>query len=526
MSDVFGGHVLAIPYRPVAELLADYAARDPAKPAIVDLDQGSRINYGQLHQAVTDIALHLRGLGVAKGSRVVVLSDEVLEKLLIWFALWRIGAVVAPLNIEMNAGHMVELTRTVDPALILVHKDLVATDPTRELDYPRQVFGAWSEPGGEADPADRLFREVARGGDPASLPERNDAADISCMFCTSGTSGRPKIVVYDHAAYWLSGLDSIDMLELTAADRTLEYRSFGWNSAQILSLMPMLQTGLTLHMARRFSQSRFFNWIADNAITFAAGVPAVINILLQNADQHSAHDVPSLSRMTCSSAPLSAEQWARFEATYGLKLVQLYGMSEAGWICGNRLRELRVGTVGQPALHQEFAIVDPTGATCPAGVEGEVSIGGPQIALGYLLEGGAIDPMRGTRAKTGDLAVMDEDGFVRVTGRTKDLIIRGGVNIAPVEIDGVLLALPGVLDGAAVGVPDPILGEEVAAYVVLDPARGLTSEAVIDHCKRYLAAAKVPKQVIVVAELPKNDRGKVIRDKLRADWLERMRNSA
>jgi acyl-coenzyme A synthetase/AMP-(fatty) acid ligase len=521
MSDVFGGHQLGIPYRPVADLLADYAARDADKLAIVDLDQGSRISFGTLAAIVDDIAAHFRKLGVAKGDRVVVLSEEVLEKLLLWLGLWRIGAVVAPLNIEMNVAHMAELTRIVDPKLVLVHRELDREALTSGATCKVIQFGQM-----ENDAADDFFRHIVRGADPASLPERNHAADMSCLFCTSGTSGRPKIVVYDHAAYWLSGLDSIDMLDLTEADRTLEYRSFGWNSAQILSLMPFLQTGLTLHIARRFSQSRFFDWIRNNGVTFAAGVPAVINILLQNADQHGHVDVPSLTRMTCSSAPLSAEQWKRFEETYGLRLVQLYGMSEAGWICGNRLRQMRMGTVGQPALHQEFAIVDASGETCPPDVEGEVTTGGPQIALGYLLEGRAIDPLRGTRMKTGDLAIRDADGFVRVTGRTKDLIIRGGVNIAPVEIDGVLMALEGVAEAAAVGVPDRILGEEVVAFVVLAPASGLDDEAVIDHCKTALPQAKVPKQVFVVEKLPRNDRGKVMRDRLRAEWTERMRTEA
>jgi acyl-CoA synthetase (AMP-forming)/AMP-acid ligase II len=521
MADVFGGHQLAIPYRPVADLLADYAARHPDKPAIVDLDQETRLTFRELDTRVTDTAAYFRSQGIGKGDRVVLLSEEVLEKLLLWLALWRIGAVVAPLNIEMNATHIAELTRIVAPKRVLVHHELDAATLTAGTACPIQRFGRMT-----GDAADDLFRHVMPDADPATLPERNFAEDVSCMFCTSGTSGRPKIVVYDHCAYWLSGLDSIDMLELTGQDRTLEYRSFGWNSAQILSLMPFLQTGLTLHIARRFSQSRFFGWVRDNAITFAAGVPAVIAILLQNAEQRGDVNVPTLQRMTCSSAPLSPEQWQRFEETYKLRLVQLYGMSEAGWICGNRLRQMRMGTVGQPALHQEFAIVDASGTRCPPDMEGEVTVGGPQIALGYLLEGNRLDPCRGQRMKTGDLAVQDADGFVRVTGRTKDLIIRGGVNIAPVEIDGVLLALEGIAEAAAVGVPDAILGEEIVAFVAFGPAAGLTAEAVLAHCQQHLPAAKVPKQVFIEPALPRSDRGKVQRDKLRDLWQQRMRNTA
>ncbi len=150
-----------------------------------------------------------------------------------------------------------------------------------------------------------------------------------------------------------------------------------------------------------------------------------------------------------------------------------------------------------------------------------MSVGGPQVALGYLTEDGSIEPIRGTRIKTGDLGMMDADGFVRVTGRTKDLIIRGGMNIAPMEIDSVLLKHPEVFEAAAVGVPDKIYGEEVVAYAIAKPGKSLTEQSVVEYCKQHLAAAKVPKQVFIVSELPKSDRGKVLRDKLKEDWVRR-----
>jgi acyl-coenzyme A synthetase/AMP-(fatty) acid ligase len=234
--------------------------------------------------------------------------------------------------------------------------------------------------------------------------------------------------------------------------------------------------------------------------------------------------------MTCSTAPLSREQWLRFEEMYGVKLLQMYGMSEAGWMCGNRHYSSKMGTVGLPALHQELEIVDADGRPCPSNVEGEVTAGGPHCAVGYLLDDGSIEPIRGKRIKSGDLAIMDDDGFIRVSGRTKDLIIRGGVNIAPLEVDEVLLKHASVLDAAAIGVPDKIYGEEVVCYVVPRPGLSLTEaqiiEQVLEHCRARLAPAKVPKQVLIVSELPKSDRGKVLRDKLKDDWNQRMRLSA
>ncbi|MGQ7792470.1 class I adenylate-forming enzyme family protein [Faunimonas sp. B44] len=510
MQSPFGDHQLDIPFQSLADLLARYAARDPDKPAIVDLDQESEITFGALETVVDGIAAHLKALGVTKGDRVLLLSDECLEKLLIWFGIWRIGAVVCPLNIELNREHLVELSRLVQPKLVLHHKDLDCSELAAEARCIR--FGRWGA--SPPDEADQFFAALPAGTEPASLPERNEPADLACIFCTSGTTSRPKMVVYDHAAYWLSGLSTLDMLGLTADDRTLEYRSFGWNSAQVLSLMPFLETGLTLHIAKRFSHSRFFEWIQKHGITFSAGVPTVVNMLLNKPLGYTSDDIPTLRLMTCSTAPLSPEQWTKFETMYGVKLLQLYGMSEAGWICGNRHYRWKRGTVGLPAKHQEFAIVDEAGNVCPPGVEGEVTIGGPQTALGTLRDDGSIDPVRGLRVKTGDLAVRDEEGFITVTGRTKDLIIRGGMNISPVEIDNVLMASDLVFEGAAVGVPDPIYGEEVVCVVV--PKRAdVTAEQIAEYCKSRLPHAKVPKRVYIAESLPKNDRGKVLRDKLR-----------
>ena len=518
---VFGNQKPALPYRPVADLLAEYAKRDPGKTAIVDLDQGdASITFGELEQVVTDIAADLKRRGVQKGDRVLLLSDETLEKLLIWLGAWRIGAIICPLNIELNEANLAELAAMIRPKIMFHHKELDGSKLTAGIDAPLIRFGQWKPASGN-DPQDQYFTVLAHGAKSSDIPERNNAEDTSCMFCTSGTTSKPKIVVYDHCAYWLSGLDTLDILGLEANDKTLEYRSFGWNSAQILTLLPFLQKGLSMHIARRFSHSRFFEWIQKHDLTFAAGVPTVVNMLLNKPLGYTAKDLPSLRLMTCSTAPLTAEQWKNFEEMYGVTLLQLYGMSEAGWICGNRHYRRRMGTVGPPALHQEFAIVDSEGQVCPPEVEGEVTIGGPQIAIGYLMEEGNIDPVRGKRIKTGDLTKMDVDGFVRVTGRTKDLIIRGGMNIAPLEIDAVLLKHPGIYDGAAVGVPDKIYGEEVIAYVMPKPGVTLTEADVIAHCKQHLAAAKLPKQVLIVPELPKSDRGKVLRDKLREDFLKR-----
>jgi acyl-CoA synthetase (AMP-forming)/AMP-acid ligase II len=523
MSGPFGDHQLAIPYQPVAELLAKYAKRDPDKAAIVDLETGTPINFGQLDRVAVDIAADLKRRGVKKGSRILLLSDGNLEMLLIWLGAWRIGAVVCPFNLEMNEKQMVPLTAALGPQLVIYHKGIDVKKMVGDHPAPRVRFGLWS-PEGKNDLDDEYFAAL-KPGEPASLPERNDPMDHALVVCTSGTTARPKIIILHHAIMWMNGLNTLEYLGLTEDDSILEYRSFGWNSPQIVALMPFLEKGITMHVAKRFSHSRFFEWVQNYGITFAAGVPTVINMLLNKPLGFTAKDVPTLRLMSCSSAPLTAQQWKEFEAMYGLTLLTWYGMSETGWICGNRHYKKKMGTVGPPAPHQELKIVDGAGNEVPNGTEGEITVGGPQMAIGYVLDDGSIDPILGKRMKTGDLGVLDADGFVRVTGRSKDLVIRGGVNIAPLEIDEILIKHPGIAEAAAVGVPDKIYGEEVVAYVVRKD-NALTEAMVLDHAGKFLPPAKTPKQVLFVTELPKSDRGKVVRDRLREDWVARQTVSA
>lgn len=510
---------LTMPFVSVNHLLSDYAMRWPDKLAIVDLEQDKSLSYSKLESLVAITSSQLQSRGVKRADKVVLLSDESIEKLVLWLAIWRVGAVVCPLNIEMNERHLFELCKMCSPTLILLQESLSITQTLPIVAEQALIFRGW-DPSGQAI----LPGDAGKGLDTLEdLPEfPYEANDLSCIFCTSGTTEKPKLVVYDHFAHWLGGLSMVEALGLTPEDRTLEYRSFGWASVQILSLMPFLQLGLTLHIAPRFSKSRFFDWIERNGITVSVGVPTVVSILLDQEIDRDIAKASSLRLMTCSTAPLSEQQWLSFEERYKLQLIQMYGMSEANWICANRTTSRRLGTVGRPVLYQQVDIVDVLGKRCDAGTEGEVSVSGPQIAVGYLSENGNIDMIRGAPLKTGDLGICDADGFVRISGRTKDLIIRGGVNIAPAEIDGVLVAYNGIQEAAAVGVPDRIYGEEVVCFIVGKTGVIIEIEKILEHCKKHLPLAKVPKEVIVIDKLPRNDRGKVLRNDLRHQWTLRI----
>jgi acyl-coenzyme A synthetase/AMP-(fatty) acid ligase len=499
----------AIPFRSVAACLRRHAAAYPAKTAIHDLARGEALSFADLHAIANRLARLMHRLGVRPGDNVAILSEECVEKLLLMIAAWRAGAVACPFHTEIARDHLRAILRTIAPRLLLCNRAIDAAELTDGLASRTVPFTA----------GDAVFSRNASRDDGPELAFDNGPDDLACIFATSGTTDRPKCVAWDHLGLWLCGLSTIDFTAMGPDDRLLEYRTFSWLSPQIVAMMPFLATGLSLYVAPRFSRGRFFDWIREHRITVAAGVPTVVNMLLAEPVAVTAAELPSLRLMTSSSAPLAPNQWRAFEARYGITLLQLYGASEGGWLCGNRHDRRKVGTVGPPARHMDLALLDGDGAPCPPGVEGEIAIGGRQTAAATLSPDGEWRDLRGLRngerLRTGDLGVMDAEGFLTVTGRVKDLIIRGGVKIAPLEIDAVVVEHPDVAEAAAVGVPDPIYGEEVACFVVPRAGAALDVADVLAHCAARLPSFKAPKRLYVTAALPRNERGKVRRDALR-----------
>ena len=513
-----GKHEYAVPFAHVGDLFAKYKERDAAKVALVDVTQDTSITFGQLHDWSNKIANWLVGKGIKKGDRVALLTEERLEKLILWMGIWRAGAVCCPTNVEMNIAYVAEILGNLECKIALYDADLDINQMTDGVDIESIKFTGWANNlPGDAE-SDEVFTQIAVVPSLPELGRHYAETDDATIFCTSGTTDKPKNFLIDHLAHWSFGMSTIDQIGLTDQDKTLEFRSFGWNSPQGLSLMPWLATGCTLHIARRFSHSNFFEWIKNHEITFSAGIPTVINMLLDRPTGVTSKDVPSLRLMSSSTAPLNPDRWKQFEETYGINLLQFFGCSEGGWVCGNRHYAKKYGTVGPPAKHQEFLLVDEDGNAVNQGEEGEVTLGGPQCAKASMTAEGFWEDLDGRRVRLGDLAVMDSDGFITVTGRLKDLIIRGGVNISPVEVDNVMMQHPKVYEAAAVGVPDAIYGEEIVAYVVVREGQTLTEEEINTHCAETLADYRLPKQFHFIEALPKNDRGKVRRPDLQEMW--------
>jgi long-chain acyl-CoA synthetase len=493
--------------------IARAAQRDPEKPWIVCADDGRTVSYRGLHEVTGRIAALLRDRGVATNDRVALLANNSLEHLLCYFGVMAYGATICTVHVEMNRNQLGNIFVRLMPSLVLHQDGLELDDLLAGVSAPCMRLGRADKP----DPG-TFFAEVARHA-PNDARTEAGADDDAVILFTSGTSARPKGVVLSYREH-LANIDpTADGFGIATDDRVYDFRSFNWASAQLLGALVPVNRGATLVMATKFSASRFFKHVRDHGVTVAAGNPTTINILLNTeADAHR-DNLPTLRFLTSSSAPLTIEEWRRFEDRFGIPIAQGYGSSETGWIAAIPGEQRRLGTVGRPFAYQHLVIVDAAGRSLPSGEIGEVEIGGfAGHDYRYLGDDGCVKASSRGRIRTGDLGLLDADGYLRLTGREKDLIIRGGVNISPLEIDGFLMRRPELIEVATVGVPDATYGEEVVSYVVARPGVTIDIGELLRYCSDGLPAFKAPKQIVLSASLPKTERGKLDRKVLVDLW--------
>jgi long-chain acyl-CoA synthetase len=511
-----------MPIEPGPKLLRDWIARaaqrHPDKPWIVSADDGRTLTYRELDEAAGRISAFLHSHGIESNDRVALLANNSIEHLLCYFGVMAYGATICTVHVEMNRNQLDNIFTRLEPSLVLHQDGLGLDDLLSAVAAPRLRLGRSDQP-----ESGTFFAELARQA-PNDAQTTAGGDDDAVILFTSGTSARPKGVVLNYREHLTNIESAADGFGITSDDRVYDFRSFNWASAQLLGALVPLQRGATLVMAAKFSASRFFGHIRDHRVTVAAGNPTTINILL-NTETHARRDnLPTLRFITSSSAPLTLEEWRRFEARFGIPIAQGYGSSETGWIAAIPGEARRLGTAGRPLPCHRLAIVDAEGRALPPGEIGQIEIGGFEIGgnaahdYRYLADDGSVRVNSRGRIRTGDLGCLDADGFLSVTGREKDLIIRGGVNISPVEIDSFLMQRPELIEVATVGVPDAVYGEEVVSYVVARPGATVDAGELLRYCSDGLPAFKAPKQIVLSASLPKTERGKLNRRALAERW--------
>src|SRR5436190_8666930 len=397
-----------MPIEPGPELLRDWVARaaqrHPAKPWVVSADDRRTITYRELHEAAGRIATCLHSRGIGTNHRVALLANNSIEHLVCYFGVMSYGATVCTVHVEMNRNQLDNIFARLKPALVL-HQDGL------ELDNLLSAVAAPCLRLGRFDRPDQgtFYAEVARH-EPSDVVTAAGPGDNAVILFTSGTSAHPKGVVLNYREH-LGNIDpTADGFGITADDRVYDFRSFNWASAQLLGALAPVYRGATLVMAEKFSASRFFQHVRDHRVTIAAGNPTTINILLNTEGNAHRDNLPGLRFITSSSAPLTIEEWRRFEERFGIPIAQGYGSSETGWITAIPGEARRLGTVGRPFAYHDLAIVDAEGRRLANGETGQVEIGGfaghPYRYLGD--DGSAIISSRG-RIRTGDLGSLDAD---------------------------------------------------------------------------------------------------------------------
>ncbi len=503
---------------PGPDMLRDWIARAarraPEKPWVIAAEDGRTVSYGQLHDIVGRFATFLRQRGLGRNDRVALLANNSIEHLLCYFGVMAAGATICTIHVETNRNQLGNIFERLKPRLIFSQEGLQLDDLLAQTTAPHLRIGRSGRPD-----AGTLLAELARL-DPSEPQSATTPDDDAIILFTSGTSAKPKGVVLNFREYLLN----IDPLAagfgITADDRLYDFRPFSWNSAQTLGALAVVNRGATLVLAEKFSASRFFQHLRDHAVTIATGNPTTINILL-NSEQSAHRDtLPKLRYMTSSSAPLLLEEWKKFEQRFGIPVAQGCGASEVSWIAAIPGEGRRLGKVGRPLPYHDLAIVDAEGRRLPPGEIGYIELGGlGDHPFRYLGEDGEIKIHCRGRFRTGDLGSLDADGFLTITGREKDLIIRGGAKISPLEIDSYLMQHSDVIEAATIGVPDAIYGEEVMSYVVARPGADIDADAILQYCAGVLPAFKTPKRIVLSASaLPKTERGKLDRKALAERW--------
>ncbi|GAB3366835.1 class I adenylate-forming enzyme family protein [Amycolatopsis echigonensis] len=473
----------------LAALPEERARRNPNLPCLAD-EHGELGNAG-FAVRVRSAAAALRARGVGAGDVVAVLLPNRVEFAVVLFAAWRLGAAVTPVNPELTDG---EASFQIADAKAKV------------------VVGQ-----GDSDLVTMRIEELSTAA-PDDGPVAEDEHAVALLIYTSGTTGQPKGVVLDHANVRAMTSMIVDALELGPADHSLLILPLFHVNGIVVSVLAPLLAGGRSTIAGRFRADDFFTVVERVRPTYFSAVPAIYARLAGLPDAVRP-DTSSLRLVVCGAAPMPAELIQRVEQRFGVVVVEGYGLSEG--TCASTLNPLagprKPGTVGRPLPGQEVALMDPDGRLVTDG-PGEVVVRGPNVMRGYLNrpEATAATIVDGW-LHTGDVGRFDEDGYLVLVDRIKDMIIRGGENLYPKEIENALHAHPAVLEAAVVGAPHPVLGELPVATVTLYPGAVASEAELLEHCRARLTRVKVPARIDIVPALPRNPVGKIDKPALRRE---------
>jgi long-chain acyl-CoA synthetase len=504
---------------PIHELLQRHATTRPEKLAYADAS--TSVTYGTLARQTANLAGHLADLGIAPGQCVAMLLPNSVAWVEVCLAIARAGAIAVPISYDASEPEIAYRLADADCRLIVTTDERAALVKKINAELTSSAIVILAERGTPVPGTHRLTQLLETP--PRSAPRDSlGLDDHAFIIYTSGTTGRAKgVILTTRGMLWVVAACWVPICGLSEKDTVLSPLPLFHSYALNLSVLAILATGASELILERFSTAEVLAHLRSGKYTLMPGVPTMFHYLLQRAKESPAAgpDAPGVRVLLSAGAIMPATLNAAFEDHFGVPLLDGYGITETStMVTMNSPKGGRVpGSCGLPVPGLAVRIVDPaTDKDVPCGSEGELIVRGPSVMPGYHAKPAeTAAALRDGWYRTGDLARADPNGFLTITGRLKELIIRGGQNIAPAEIEEVVGKHPAVLDCAVIGLPHATLGEVPALFVVPRPGMSLDHEQLLAHCTASLSAYKVPARIHRVGEIPRTGSGKIMRFKLR-----------
>ena len=493
----------------IRQLLEERAEATPGKHFLFSETDGRRYTYAEFDAAVNRAARMLASHGIRKGDAVSLLMPNSAEYIIAYFACFKLGALAGPINSLLKAEEMLYVIANSEAGALLVGSEFLPRIESIRADLPdlRHVI--------VFDDEEKATAGFAEGELPLVSIGKTDEAII---IYTSGTTGKPKGCLLTHSNVIANARQIAHWLGFTERDRLLTVMPlFHMNAVSVTTMTPLF-AGASTVISPKFSASRFWRIISDYEVTSFGSVATMLSMLLSTYPD----GVPAglktdqLRFAMCGSAPVPAELMRKFEEAFNCLVIEGYGLSES--TCRSTFNppdeRRRPGSCGM-AIGNEMKVVDEEDREVADDELGEIVLRGENILKGYYKNAEATaQAFRNGWFHTGDIGYRDQDGFFYIVDRKTDMIIRGGENIYPREIDEVLYKHPAVSSAATIGVPDQLYGEEVAAFIVPKDGAQVTEEEIIAFCREHLADFKCPKSVRFVADIPKGPTGKLLKREL------------
>jgi long-chain acyl-CoA synthetase len=493
----------------LAEILLNSAEKYTSKPLVVLKDDVR--SFDSFNGDVRRLATALMKRGARPGARVVLLAHNSPEWLASFFAIAWTGAAAVPINPGLTASEVRAIVEDCDPAIAILDESLahLAVDIPRECS--RLILGGSGATG---------WRRVTKLADPSLAPVTVEPGDPSVIFYTSGTTGKPKGVMLTHAGMIFDVEMFANHLRISPEDRSLVVGSMAFMLHLILNAVSSVRGGSTIYLLDRFRPEMMVQAIEKNRITLLMAVPTVYIMMLNWFEETGpVVDVSSIRWAISAGASFPGPLYHRARRLLNMVVYDLWGLSECAPVTSyfpGIDNEGRPDSCGRPLPNCSIRVVDDELHDLPAGEVGEVLLSSPAMMSGYFKNPAATaETIADGWVRSGDLGKVDADGFLYIVGRRKDMIIRGGSNIYPVEIEEVLYDHAAVAECAVIGVPDDTFGEVVKACVVTKDGVTVTAEDLRLFCRQRLAEYKCPSQFEFLSDLPKGPTGKVLRRELR-----------